>query len=398
MKVDNILIIWLLTAATLLSSCQSDEQFSSEDWIINYRPGHNIPLASFVDRIRLIPLETDSAALIGRPLKLRFFEGTYYLLDVMKDRIVAFDTLGNFQFAIDRKGEGPNTYASLTDFYLDPADGNINLLANPNQLFTFSKNGDFISRVRLNLGEDLPIAHKMAKISKNRIVLFQNTSPSEQVYIYDLTEQRIVYRGIVSKDINRSYRYLPMEVFFNQGDQLFFFNNEDNTVFQVRDDSLAFDYRISLPTHNFNMDDYNSNARGLSMFAYLADRPIAHPIYALDINRDFVVLNYRNDLKVLQRTDQDSYNEVIGFPKGKGVYPIWPYATPNHQTDKVYGMAAWVNDSFSAMTSLLDNPAVLDSLLTFEKDRINPVVIEYWLKPNKKSDNVFSVKERPLLH
>jgi hypothetical protein len=90
----------------------------------NYK--EEIPLSAFVNKIRIMPLETTSTSFIVEVTKLIETENAIYILDRPGKRILKFAKDGKFISQIGREGKGPGEY--ITPFDVEVLDNEIFVL------------------------------------------------------------------------------------------------------------------------------------------------------------------------------------------------------------------------------------------------------------------------------
>ena len=71
---------------------------------------------SFFQFSHYITLETTDSSLIGKAKKIKMYDGKIYVLDGKDDKIVVFDSIGNYIRQYAHLGQGPGEYVGLGDF------------------------------------------------------------------------------------------------------------------------------------------------------------------------------------------------------------------------------------------------------------------------------------------
>lgn len=118
-----IIISFLLI---LLNSCSSSHKTEGEESkkIISVDlNGNKENAATFFNYSHSIVLETTDECLIKEISKIEFYKGNIYILDSQQGCIFVYGQDGKFIYKIDKKGESPEQYLSIDDFYIDKEVG-----------------------------------------------------------------------------------------------------------------------------------------------------------------------------------------------------------------------------------------------------------------------------------
>lgn len=71
---------------------------------------------SFFKFSHYVPLKVNDSALISKIRKIKIYEDIIYILDEKYNKIIAFDSLGNYIRQYNHLGQGPGEYSGLRDF------------------------------------------------------------------------------------------------------------------------------------------------------------------------------------------------------------------------------------------------------------------------------------------
>lgn len=155
--------------------------------------GKRAPLSEFASAVEYIPLETSDSILIGNVEKLIVWKDQYYILDNLTETIFCFDANGKYQKRLYRKGEGPEEYASISDFEIDRKTGDICIYSNPTlSVLVYGEDGQFKSRKRIPF-----IFNRLAK-QDSLIHYYTGRFPNKELYKKSFPEQ---YRFLTT-DLN----------------------------------------------------------------------------------------------------------------------------------------------------------------------------------------------------
>lgn len=139
----------------LMVGCRSDkEQITADTKIsIELNKWKRIKLSEFVDSIELIPLETRSNNLIGEVNKIIYHDNKYYIhatTGYQNGKLFVFNSVGDFLYSIDRRGQGPGEYYDLEIFCI--SNENEVKLMSYRKITTTSIDGTFLYDTEVPLG------------------------------------------------------------------------------------------------------------------------------------------------------------------------------------------------------------------------------------------------------
>lgn len=101
----------------------------------------------YVDSVDYFVLETTDSCLLGEIQKIERWKNLYYIRDV-NDNLYIFDREGKFIRKIGRKGRGPEEYTVISDFSIDPVNGDIYLI-DWEKMQIYSREGSFQRSVKI---------------------------------------------------------------------------------------------------------------------------------------------------------------------------------------------------------------------------------------------------------
>lgn len=165
--------------------------------------GRRAPLSEIASETEYIPLETSDNILIGNIEKLIVWKDRYYIWDNLTETIYCFDINGKYINRLYRKGEGPEEYASISDFEIDRKNGDICIYSNPMlSVLIYGENGKFKSRHRMpflfsRLAKQDSLIHYYTGRFPNR-ELYKKSFPEQNRFLttdlnYQLTNEQLYY-------------------------------------------------------------------------------------------------------------------------------------------------------------------------------------------------------------
>lgn len=126
---------------------------------------------SIFNKVAFVALEAKNGKLLGHIDKVEIINKKIYCKT--KDNITVFDTDGKFLFNIFNKGEGPNQYKSITDFFVKDK---IEILdSRGRKVFEYDLNGKFIENWSFPL-----FAVRFNKIDDLHYLFYSSNTPNEE--------------------------------------------------------------------------------------------------------------------------------------------------------------------------------------------------------------------------
>ena len=108
---------YILSIILLFFPCS--EVCDSDVYEIKILKGTNqkeLLLSSFVENIKIVPLETKDECLISQIDKIRIFKDEIYILDKMNNAVFIYGIDGKHHRTLFKVGNGPGEYLQLMDF------------------------------------------------------------------------------------------------------------------------------------------------------------------------------------------------------------------------------------------------------------------------------------------
>lgn len=102
----------------------------------------------YIASIRYVPLETTDSCFLGDIYKIIPWGDFYYVSDL--EKVFLFSTDGKFLRKFGKKGRGPEEYTALTDFVVDPDNGDIYLLG-LGKILVYSLDGKFLRSFEMDV-------------------------------------------------------------------------------------------------------------------------------------------------------------------------------------------------------------------------------------------------------
>ena len=217
-------------------------------------------LSEFLTDVKLIPLETTKASLIGSIDKAVIARERIYILDKKSQKLLLFNLTGKFTGQVGQMGKGPGEYVEIEDFLVD-ADGKKLYILDFKNIHAFSLDGKFIKTFRLSFGAS---DFTMAGLGK---FAFFGISNHDRLVLTneEFTATNSFFPYSLAYRLNPSY---PLTVF---GSNPVVHIPGVDTLFTIRDEKPIPKFVIDFDGRNFTQKDFDrlSPADQNNLFDYI---------------------------------------------------------------------------------------------------------------------------------
>jgi len=348
-----------------------------------------VSLFDYFDRIELIPLETHDDALVGRLGQIIEHQNKYYIFDRHNSQkcVFVFDEIGDFSHKIGKIGQGPGEYTNIEDMFINPFNGNIELLQPFGQIYSYDLLGNHVRTSHRITNDILRSINKFIQISEKTHVFYSLGGPLHIVY-YDMEEQRILFQEY-ENSINST-----KPTFFNYHGQWYFHAFFDNVVYEVGPASLTESYMWDFGKYN-----YKAN-HGFTAEIRFDSRALEAAAITLPY---WMLMQGQNNRYVMAQIATKSENRVYPLAQDmERAYLIYDKATDECKFIKQFTEPVEFLRTFSVMNLTNDyllsfcEHGELDKFVTEdmldednrkkyidlmnEKEEMNPILIKYYFK------------------
>jgi hypothetical protein len=200
--------------------------------------------------IRLVPLETTDASLIGSILQIIVTEKDIFIkntVGLMMSNILRFDTEGNFINKIDRTGNGPQEYNSIHSIAV--ADNKLYVADNGRkQIFQYDFKGNYLNKFPVE-----HYAYQMFVDRSGKMTVMGSYLNDYKLYLYDESMNQIAsFFPREEKMANMNLTRSTINSIGLYDDGIYVTNYFDPTVYLIRNHEVkplvTFDFeRNNLP-------------------------------------------------------------------------------------------------------------------------------------------------------
>ena len=224
---DKVSIVLLLV---LICGCSSMNQKMNDGIERIPIDVHNVSrdASLFIDKIELVPLETNDSSLLHKYRKVMYDKETDVYAVYTREQVI-FTFSGNGAFISNSKkmqGQGPDEYHMAIDVKFNPYLQGLDLLNPYGTIYTYSL--DFKLLAKRKIKPEFPIDHLIAFNTEEYIFTYPSLWTDQEVAFANLRTQQIYnanYNGTIS-----SGNSMDKECFYKIGDNFYFIENEPPLV------------------------------------------------------------------------------------------------------------------------------------------------------------------------
>lgn len=322
----------LILVTTFLFACNNN---SVDEIIIKtnqFKRINNIKASElFSNNYKYIELEKQGANKIGRVNKIIKYENAFYILSD-DNRIIHFDSSGNYVSMLNKVGKGPDEYMRIEDFNIVKSNNKIQIwLADYSNL----KKYDYTNSWRQTEKIAFPYVINKFKVLKNRNILL-------------LTGQSKQSLTLVDSNANMISQYLDKQIPFLIFKPVQFTNHQNMTIFPL---GVANEF-VYLPEESSDFkhgnyltsDEFISKHELIEMFQkkgyeYLSSLRTESYINNIRFlqNRAFLQVTINGERFLIVEKDSDTFIKVKFAPNSEVVDDISPLHNTNYLSNFLYG-------------------------------------------------------------
>lgn len=305
MKIKDVFLVCIFSC---LCACSKD--IKRDDQGIPVLSGdidqQSVGLSELFNKIEVLPIETSDSCLLIDITKIATFDNKLFVFDRKQSAVIIFDNEGRFIQKLDKKGQGPDEYTMIYDFYIDTCQYSINMLSPFGALYSYDKDMQLIKKVYLPDG--IPNFQQVNYIDSSRIAVWSTMTETENaISIIDKNNGKPITgfwkENLIINSFNSSGNFYSYE------NQLYFAPVLLNDVFLITPDSLKKVYKwdfgektTDIYKYNFSTDyprDFASDEKQLvddikqRVFGYfLRDQQQTKDYYYATLSKDFKDKNH----------------------------------------------------------------------------------------------------------
>jgi len=211
----------------------------------------NVSVHECFDRIELLPLETKEGAFIKYIMKIKKYEGCYFIIDFNKN-VYKIDGEGKFICEIGGIGRGPEEHLEVVDIQINKYTNNLELLMPRGRIDVFSTDGLFLESMPLDT-----YAHEFINISED-LVLIHFSVGAYNLSFYSRSEGKVIAQEYPMEDeINKKIPLGDTAPIWQWNGDVYFHSPFSNTIFKLNGKQLVQYYTLDCGEYNFDISNFS---------------------------------------------------------------------------------------------------------------------------------------------
>ncbi|WP_077154004.1 6-bladed beta-propeller [Bacteroides bouchesdurhonensis] len=212
--------------------------------------------SSFLEKIELVPLETNDSSLLFKCNKVIYDKVTNIYAIYTSDQLVyTFSGNGTYIDNSKRmKGQGAEDYSMVLDIKLNPYLKGIDMLNPYGTIYTYSPTFELLSKRKYK--SEFPVDYLMALDSNNYVFIHPFMWTDQEVTFINLEDQQVTnanYKGTISENT------MAHDCFYNVGDCFYFVPLGLNYYFY----QINTEEKKLVPIMYLDFGDYEVKTNGL---------------------------------------------------------------------------------------------------------------------------------------
>jgi hypothetical protein len=340
----------------LLAGCQQNKtvDLKSAELTLSIKIDKENPFLSadsVFKSVEYIPLETTDESIFYEIDKTVFEKDVFYILDYQASVILTFGKDGKFLGKLSRKGQGPEEYLSIDDFFI--SDDLIYILSQDNQRI-------YIYDTAFNFREYFEIHTHASKISctDSDIYVYTNFSSRElkNIYIIDKESKKIKHRYAPFLREQRGGGYNKTTFAFHDN-TVYAFYPYDYSIYKLSETnqekyiSLDFGSKNMYPASFLDLSAKERKEYNKSTYSSPCESPISG-IGDLYLSDDFLLFTFVVDCFghsfILDRKSNEYYS---GYIHSSPLYPFY-----SSQNNVVINDCLITYTSSEAIIDIIEHP------------------------------------------
>lgn len=221
-----------------------------------YIPGpvSKISIKEKVDKLELIPLETNEECLISEISKVLIYNNTYIISDERLGKILQFDDKGKFLRSFGSKGRGPLEFPRIWDIEIDPKNGELGVLCISNPLtikyFSISNDSAYSKTYEHTMG------YHFIYLDENTLLFYDSATEYENGYTLMVADRSGQTKANYFPNPHKVGHYTtPNRSFHAYGEFITFIRENHNVVYQITKDTHTLSERYIIDFGKYNLPE-----------------------------------------------------------------------------------------------------------------------------------------------
>lgn len=324
-------------------------------------------------KIEIIPLETKNESLINSVDKISIVGEHIYILDKKMYRILIFNSEGVLTGELSRRGDGPDCYPDLEDFYVDPKTLNISTLSAYGKYNVYDNKGLLVSHSQI----PYQAVHYFFPINSDLTALYTKIKGG-RLLIYSIKQNKIIKDIQMSEEfiLRKTAYHCSQSPFREFNNELLFLAADQKNIYKVTKEGKIEE----LYSFHFGKNDYNTKnlPKDEPLPYYYSENKDLKKIYFLSDyaeTKDWMMLYYMYDRNFNSLFISKKDKNRFLFNKKNEIQIYYPFCVKEESIYSIIDMGdlrriikkEWMSEtSWKKLDELSNEP--------------NPIMIKYYLK------------------
>jgi hypothetical protein len=345
---------------------------------------NEIRLSEVIDSVWYLPLETNDSSIISYVDQVNEYKGNYIILDILSNKVLAFDKKGKFIRQIGHKGKGPGEYLHPTSFVVDTARDEIIVHDDhTSKIIHYDGQG--------NLKREEIAKYRFVQFVKSGDQYIINSDRSDNVHLDRILNSKLLFASGAWKVNHTAFGYdwetqqdlaTNRRALIETDGHINYNPSYSYNIYRITDTSIRKTYFIDAGNYalpegfdkNLSIEDFNRKyEKDNGNKLYISSAPLEsnnHIVLTLNMNRQYIFAYYSK--KTNKLFCNSYFNNDIPWCMGPAnvvdvigntfVGYLNAVEVGEHRRDmEKYGLTKLLPPSFIAMTDAvkdIDNPVL----------------------------------------
>lgn len=328
---------------------------------------------------QIIPLELTNESAFKSADKIIENTHYYFVMDRSVNKIYVFDKLGKFIKVIDRPGNGPGEYTTISDINFDPYTNSLHILDPRGKLIGLAL--DDFSKVTDDIFfQGIRNVANFQVLNKDMIILYSIEYVGEKtIRFYSRKEDRIVKEMLESNVVHTNggmtYSMSPFRIWNNT---LKFMNSNTYHSFKIIGTSLIPEIFFDFGENTFDFNTISDKDYRYNIFNHIQENDKAFPISIVFENDEYLSFGINYDkithAFIVSKSDHSIYK--LNMPEYTSNLMDFLTICNGLNTDRFRGIV-----TNPGMAEKIFEKAIYDKAIENQINNLksgdNPVIFEY---------------------
>ena len=254
--IQNIAVIIL--CAIFFFGCGSPTNNNADVITVKFDNSQPRPVevGNYFSDIKLVPLETTMQSVFSYIKQTELKDSLLFICD--DNKLVIFNTNGEFISNIGRQGRGPGEFGAIKGFFIDPADQTVSIIDGSNgRLIKYGLDGEYISSREIPDGL-FTWGYYAMHAGDDKVLIFNTYNPIHNMAytLMDLKEPQKseAFHTYSPVELDGYAYHFAQHPMTHSGDDIHFTMPFDNIIYKYSDGEVVKKYYVEVPQDMVSKD------------------------------------------------------------------------------------------------------------------------------------------------